>query len=77
MAEKLSFQMGGLLGGGSSINFMMYTRAQGVILIREYRRMAAKDMIPLCTSWRLIIRRGKQLIRASMVNVSHEMAFIK
>ena len=22
--------MGGMLGGGSSINFMMYTRAQGV-----------------------------------------------
>jgi len=40
--------MGGCLGGGSSINFMMYTRAQGV----DYDSFKtegwyAKDLIPL------------------------------
>jgi len=41
--------MGGLLGGGSSINFMMYTRAQGA----DFDSWAtpgwtAKDMLPIC-----------------------------
>jgi alcohol oxidase len=41
--------MGGLLGGGSSINFMMYTRAQGVDFDSwETEGWTAKDMIPLC-----------------------------
>jgi choline dehydrogenase-like flavoprotein len=41
--------MGGFLGGGSSINMMMYTRAQG----SDYDSWrtpgwTSKDMIPLC-----------------------------
>ena len=41
--------MGGLLGGGSSINFMMYTRAQGVDFDSwSTPGWAAKDMLPLC-----------------------------
>jgi alcohol oxidase len=41
--------MGGILGGGSSINFMMYTRAQGI----DFDSWAtpgwtANDMLPLC-----------------------------
>jgi len=41
--------MGGLLGGGSSINFMMYTRAQGVDFDSwETEGWSAKDMLPLC-----------------------------
>ncbi|KAL3427539.1 alcohol dehydrogenase [Phlyctema vagabunda] len=41
--------MGGILGGGSSINFMMYTRAQGVDFDSwDTPGWAAKDMLPLC-----------------------------
>jgi alcohol oxidase len=41
--------MGGLLGGGSSINFMMYTRAQGVDFDSwNTPGWTAKDMLPLC-----------------------------
>lgn len=41
--------MGGLLGGGSSINFMMYTRAQGIDFDSwATEGWAAKDMLPLC-----------------------------
>ena len=41
--------MGGLLGGGSSINFMMYTRAQGVDFDSwKTEGWTAKDMLPLC-----------------------------
>jgi choline dehydrogenase-like flavoprotein len=41
--------MGGMLGGGSSINFMMYTRAQGVDFDSwATPGWAAEDMIPLC-----------------------------
>jgi alcohol oxidase len=41
--------MGGMLGGGSSINFMMYTRAQGIDFDSwNTEGWAAKDMIPLC-----------------------------
>lgn len=40
--------MGGVLGGGSSINFMMYTRAQGVDYDSwKTEGWYAKDMIPL------------------------------
>ena len=40
--------MGGLLGGGSSINFMMYTRAQGVDFDSwNTPGWTAKDMLPL------------------------------
>jgi alcohol oxidase len=40
--------MGGVLGGGSSINFMMYTRAQGVDFDSwKTDGWFAKDMIPL------------------------------
>lgn len=42
--------MGGLLGGGSSINFMMYTRAQGIDFDSwATEGWTAKDMLPLCT----------------------------
>ncbi|KAH8656945.1 putative alcohol oxidase [Tricladium varicosporioides] len=41
--------MGGILGGGSSINFMMYTRAQGVDFDTwNTPGWTAKDMLPLC-----------------------------
>ncbi|KAF8864338.1 putative alcohol oxidase [Acephala macrosclerotiorum] len=41
--------MGGMLGGGSSINFMMYTRAQGIDFDSfETEGWTAKDMLPLC-----------------------------
>jgi alcohol oxidase len=40
--------MGGLLGGGSSINFMMYTRAQGCDFDSwNTPGWSAKDMLPL------------------------------
>ncbi|KAG9228998.1 putative alcohol oxidase [Amylocarpus encephaloides] len=40
---------GGLLGGGSSINFMMYTRAQGADFDSwNTPGWSAKDMLPLC-----------------------------
>ena len=40
--------MGGILGGGSSINFMMYTRAQGVDFDSwNQEGWAAKDILPL------------------------------
>jgi alcohol oxidase len=41
--------MGGLLGGGSSINFMMYTRAQGADFDSfNTPGWTARDMLPLC-----------------------------
>lgn len=41
--------MGGMLGGGSSINFMMYTRAQGVDFDSwKTEGWTARDMLPLC-----------------------------
>jgi alcohol oxidase len=41
--------MGGILGGGSSINFMMYTRAQGIDFDSwKSPGWYAKDMLPLC-----------------------------
>jgi alcohol oxidase len=41
--------MGGCLGGGSSINFMMYTRAQGIDFDSwKTEGWYAKDMHPLC-----------------------------
>ena len=41
--------MGGILGGGSSINFMMYTRAQGIDYDQwETPGWTAEDMLPLC-----------------------------
>jgi alcohol oxidase len=41
--------MGGILGGGSSINFMMYTRAQGVDFDSwNTPGWTAKDMLPVC-----------------------------
>jgi alcohol oxidase len=41
--------MGGILGGGSSINFMMYTRAQGCDFDSwKTPGWEAKDMLPLC-----------------------------
>ena len=40
---------GGILGGGSSINFMMYTRAQGVDFDSwGTEGWTANDMLPLC-----------------------------
>ena len=41
--------MGGILGGGSSINFMMYTRAQGVDFDAwKTPGWSAKELLPLC-----------------------------
>lgn len=40
---------GGIFGGGSSINFMMYTRAQGIDFDSfKTEGWTAKDMLPLC-----------------------------
>lgn len=40
---------GGIFGGGSSINFMMYTRAQAIDFDNwDTDGWAAKDMLPLC-----------------------------
>lgn len=47
--RKAIVPMGGVLGGGSSINFMMYTRAQGIDFDSwNTEGWTAKDMIPLC-----------------------------
>jgi alcohol oxidase len=41
--------MGGIFGGGSSINFMMYTRAQGVDFDSwNTPGWSAKDMLEMC-----------------------------
>lgn len=41
--------MGGILGGGSSINFLMYTRAQGADFDSfKMEGWYAKDMVPFC-----------------------------
>lgn len=41
--------MGGILGGGSSINFMMYTRAQGADFDKwNTPGWSATDMLPVC-----------------------------
>jgi alcohol oxidase len=41
--------MGGMLGGGSSINFMMYTRAQGIDFDSwETEGWTATEMLPMC-----------------------------
>ncbi|CAD0097278.1 unnamed protein product [Aureobasidium mustum] len=46
--RKAIVPSGGILGGGSSINFMMYTRAQGVDFDDwETEGWAAKDLLPL------------------------------
>ena len=42
--------MGGILGGGSSINFMMYTRAQGADFDKwKTPGWTAKELLPLLT----------------------------
>ena len=46
--RKAIVPCGGLLGGGSSINFMMYTRAQGVDFDDwETKGWTANDLLPL------------------------------
>ncbi|KAH0398749.1 alcohol oxidase, partial [Aureobasidium melanogenum] len=46
--RKAIVPCGGILGGGSSINFMMYTRAQGVDFDDwETKGWTAKDLLPL------------------------------
>jgi alcohol oxidase len=46
--RKAIVPCGGMLGGGSSINFMMYTRAQGVDFDDwETKGWAADDLLPL------------------------------
>lgn len=46
--RKAIVPAGGMLGGGSSINFMMYTRAQGVDFDDwETEGWSAKDLLPL------------------------------
>ena len=46
--RKAIVPCGGLLGGGSSINFMMYTRAQGVDFDDwETKGWTADDLLPL------------------------------
>ena len=46
--RKAIVPCGGILGGGSSINFMMYTRAQGVDFDDwETKGWTANDLLPL------------------------------
>lgn len=46
--RKAIVPCGGILGGGSSINFLMYTRAQGVDYDDwETKGWTAKDLLPL------------------------------
>jgi alcohol oxidase len=46
--RKAIVPCGGMLGGGSSINFMMYTRAQGVDFDDwETKGWSADDLLPL------------------------------
>jgi alcohol oxidase len=46
--RKAVVPAGGCLGGGSSINFMMYTRAQGCDFDDwETKGWTAKDLLPL------------------------------
>ncbi|RDW83061.1 hypothetical protein BP5796_04552 [Coleophoma crateriformis] len=53
---------GGLLGGGSSINFMMYTRAQGIDFDSwNTPGWAAKDMIPLCNKLETFHPQGPEI----------------
>ncbi|KAH8593245.1 putative alcohol oxidase [Bisporella sp. PMI_857] len=50
----------GILGGGSSINFMMYTRAQGVDFDSwKTEGWTAKDMLPLCNKLETYHPRGE------------------
>ena len=47
--RKAIVPMEGIFGGGASINFMMYTRAQGIDLHSwKYEGWAAEDIFPLC-----------------------------
>jgi choline dehydrogenase-like flavoprotein len=53
--------MGGLLGGGSSINFMMYTRAQGIDFDSwNTPGWTSKDMIPLCNKLETYHPKGEE-----------------
>jgi len=46
--RKAIVPCGGILGGGSSINFMMYTRAQGADFDDwETKGWSAEDLLPL------------------------------
>jgi alcohol oxidase len=70
--------MGGLLGGGSSINFMMYTRAQGIDFDSwDTEGWAAKDMIPLCNKLETYHPKGQATDPSKHGHVSHEMTVIK
>jgi len=53
--RKAIVPCGGMLGGGSSINFMMYTRAQGVDFDDwETEGWSANDLLPLMKRVRLL-----------------------
>jgi choline dehydrogenase-like flavoprotein len=68
--------MGGLLGGGSSINFMMYTRAQGVDFDSwDTDGWRAKDMIPLCNKLETYHPKGPNTDQNKHGHVSHEKGF--
>jgi alcohol oxidase len=65
--------MGGLLGGGSSINFMMYTRAQGVDFDSwDTDGWRAEDMIPLCNKLETYHPKGANTDQSKHGHVSHE-----
>jgi alcohol oxidase len=54
--------MGGMLGGGSSINFMMYTRAQGIDFDSwETDGWTAKDMLPLANKLETYHPKGPEI----------------
>jgi alcohol oxidase len=70
--------MGGLLGGGSSINFMMYTRAQGVDFDSwNTEGWAAKDMIPLCNKLETFHPKGPGTDPKKHGHVSRELVIGK
>jgi choline dehydrogenase-like flavoprotein len=63
--------MGGLLGGGSSINFMMYTRAQGVDFDSwNTDGWRAEDMIPLCNKLETYHPKGEGIDQSKHGHVS-------
>ena len=69
--------MGGMLGGGSSINFMMYTRAQGADFDSwNTEGWAAKDMIPLCNKLETYHPTGDAIDQSKHGHVSLEILII-
>jgi alcohol oxidase len=53
--------MGGILGGGSSINFMMYTRAQGIDFDSwETPGWDSKEMLRICNKLETYHPKGEE-----------------